>query len=98
MIAERYRDEENTADILNKALDEAKAATNDRNVALHSVWIRPDGKDPVLHDRRTCSVTSNIRFLPLTVFRALVRRSSGLGAVSTTLRASCCQRPIRPMQ
>lgn len=39
LIAERYCDDQDTAAILNKVLDDAEAATLLRNRALHSVWI-----------------------------------------------------------
>jgi len=51
LIAERYGDDDDTADVLNKVLDDAEEATTLRNRALHSVWMKaPDG-EPVLHDR-----------------------------------------------
>src|SRR2546427_12041797 len=51
LIAERYRDDADTADILNKVLDDSEQATVLRNRALHSVWIRTPGQEPMLHDR-----------------------------------------------
>jgi hypothetical protein len=51
IIAERYSEDDNTADILNKVLDDAEAATILRNRALHSVWMKAPGQEPVLHDR-----------------------------------------------
>ena len=51
LIAERYSDNDDTADILNKVLDDAEEATMLRNRALHSVWMKTPGEGPVLHDR-----------------------------------------------
>jgi hypothetical protein len=51
LIAETYRDDQDTADILNKVLDDAEEATELRNRALHSVWIKTPGQEPMLHDR-----------------------------------------------
>ena len=51
LIADRYENDEGTADILNKVVDDAEEATLLRNRALHSVWMRTPGQDPVLHDR-----------------------------------------------
>jgi len=51
LIAERYRDDSDTADTLNKVLDDAGEVTMLRNRALHSVWMKTPGEQPVLHDR-----------------------------------------------
>ena len=51
LIAERYGDDDNTAGILNKVLDDAAMATTLRNRLLHSVWMKAPGAEPVLHDR-----------------------------------------------
>ena len=51
LIAERYRNDDDTAGTLSKVLDDAEVATTLRNRLLHSVWMKaPEGK-PVLHDR-----------------------------------------------
>lgn len=50
LIAERYRDDD-MAGILNQVLDDAEAATTQRNRLLHSVWMKETGGEPVLHDR-----------------------------------------------
>jgi hypothetical protein len=51
LIAEKYCDDKDTADTLNKVLDDAEQVTQLRNRALHSVWIKPPGQEPMLHDR-----------------------------------------------
>lgn len=51
LIGERYSDDEDTAAILNKVLDDAEDATTLRNRALHSVWMKAPGEEAVLHDR-----------------------------------------------
>ena len=51
LIAERYGNDEDTAAILNKVLDDAEEATRLRNLALHSVWMKAPEGEPVLHDR-----------------------------------------------
>jgi hypothetical protein len=51
LIAERYGDDDDTAGILNKVLDDAETATTLRNRLLHSVWMKAPGGEPVLHDR-----------------------------------------------
>ena len=51
LITERYSDDDDTADILNKAFDDAEEATMLRNRVLHSVWMKAPGEEPVLHDR-----------------------------------------------
>jgi hypothetical protein len=51
LIAERYRDDQETAGILNKVLDDAESATALRNRLLHSVWVKAADGEPVLHDR-----------------------------------------------
>lgn len=51
LIAKRYGDDDDTADILNKVVDDAEEATMLRNRALHSVWMKAPGEEPVLHDR-----------------------------------------------
>jgi hypothetical protein len=54
LIAERYSNDNNMADTLNKVLDDAESATTSRNRLLHSVWVKADGK-AVLHDRDNAS-------------------------------------------
>lgn len=54
LIAELYCEDQDTTDILNKVLDDAEAATLLRNRALHSVWMKHPGQEPVLHDRDIC--------------------------------------------
>ena len=51
LIDERYEDDDNTAGLLNKALDDAEEATTFRNRIFHSVWIQDSGGQPVLQDR-----------------------------------------------
>lgn len=51
LIAERYGNDEDTADILNKVLDDAEEVTTLRNRALHSVWMKAPDSEAVLHDR-----------------------------------------------
>lgn len=51
LIAERYSDDADMTDTLNKVLDDAEMATNLRNRLLHSVWMKAPGGQPVLHDR-----------------------------------------------
>ena len=51
LIDEKYRDNDDAAGTLNKVLDDAEAATLLRNRALHSVWMKTPGAEPVLHDR-----------------------------------------------
>jgi hypothetical protein len=51
LIAERYTNDTETAEILNKVLDDAETATTLRNRLLHSVWMKAPGAEPVLHDR-----------------------------------------------
>ena len=51
LIAERYGDDDDTAGVLNKVLDDAETATTLRNRLLHSVWMKAPGAEPVLHDR-----------------------------------------------
>jgi len=51
LIATRYGDDDETADILNNVLDDAETATTLRNRLLHSVWMKAPGAEPVLHDR-----------------------------------------------
>ena len=51
LIAGRYGDDDDTAGILNKVLDDAETATTLRNRLLHSVWMKAPGSEPVLHDR-----------------------------------------------
>jgi hypothetical protein len=51
LIAKRYGEDDDTADILNKVLDDAETATTLRNRLLHSVWMKAVGAQPVLHDR-----------------------------------------------
>ena len=55
LIAERYADDDDKASILNKVLDDAESATELRNRALHSVWMKVQGQEPFLHDRDTAS-------------------------------------------
>ena len=61
LISNRYADDENSADILNKVLDDAEGATELRNRALHSVWMQAPGQQPVLHDRDNAS-KSHVNF------------------------------------
>jgi hypothetical protein len=51
LITDRYGDDHDMADTLNKVLDDAEAATTLRNRLLHSVWMEAPGGEPVLHDR-----------------------------------------------
>ena len=51
LIAQRYCNDDATADTLNKVLDDAEAVTTMRNRLLHSVWMKAEGEEPVLHDR-----------------------------------------------
>lgn len=51
LIAERYANDDDTASILNKVLDDAEGVTELRNQALHSVWMKVAGEQPFLHDR-----------------------------------------------
>lgn len=51
LIAERYANNKDIADTLNKVLDEAEEVTLFRNRALHSVWMISSNGEPVLHDR-----------------------------------------------
>jgi len=66
LIATRYSDNEDTGDILNKVLDDAEAATMLRNRALHSVWMKTPGEEPVLHDRNNM-LKMHVAFQPPTV-------------------------------
>jgi hypothetical protein len=50
-IDKKYRDNDDRAGTLNKVLDDAEDATFHRNRALHSVWMKMPGAEPVLHDR-----------------------------------------------
>lgn len=62
-IDEKFADDEDKADILNKVLDDAEEVTSHRNRALHSVWIKkPDGTVR-LHDRDT-SIKMHKEYLP----------------------------------
>jgi len=51
LIAERYRDDDDTAGTLNNVLVDAEVATTLRNRLLHSVWLKATDGEPVLHDR-----------------------------------------------
>jgi hypothetical protein len=50
LIDRKYRDNDDRAGALNKVLDDAEDATLHRNRALHSVWMKTPGAEPVLHD------------------------------------------------
>lgn len=50
LIAERYKDDD-IAGMLHQVLDDAEAATAQRNLLLHSVWMQVPGGEQVLHDR-----------------------------------------------
>ena len=64
LIAERYGDDPDTADILNKVLDDAEEATTQRNRLLHSVWMAMPGEGPVLYDRDSMLKTHVLYRLP----------------------------------
>ena len=66
LIGQRYRDDEDTADTLNKVLDDAEEATLLRNRALHSVWMKRPDQEPILHDRDN-SLKTHVDFTPPTV-------------------------------
>jgi len=66
LIGQRYRDDEDSADTLNKVLDDAEEATLLRNRALHSVWMKGPGQEPILHDRDN-SLKTHVNFTPPTV-------------------------------
>lgn len=51
LIGERCGDDDDTADILNKVIDDAECGTLLRNRVLHSVWMRTPGQEPLLQDR-----------------------------------------------
>jgi hypothetical protein len=51
LITDRYCDDQDMADTLNKVIDDAEMATTLRNRLLHSVWVKAGGGEPVLHDR-----------------------------------------------
>ena len=51
LITERYANDDDKDAILNKVLDDAEGATELRNRALHSVWMKAPGGEPFLHDR-----------------------------------------------
>ena|SRR5689334_8995781 len=66
LITHRYGDDDDTAGILNKALDDAEEATMLCNRALHGVWLKPSGEqDAVLHDRDN-TLKTHVAFQPPT--------------------------------
>jgi hypothetical protein len=63
LIGQIYRDDHDTADTLNGVLDDAEEVTLLRNRALHSVWIKRPGQEPMLHDRDN-SLKTHVDFTP----------------------------------
>jgi hypothetical protein len=51
LIVDRYSEDEDTADVLNKLLGDAEEATELRNRAMHGVWMNIPEKGPTLQDR-----------------------------------------------
>ena len=63
MLAEKCDNDDDRAVVLNKVLDDADGATELRNRALHSVWMKEPRGDPFLHDRDMAS-KSHVNYLP----------------------------------
>ena len=65
LIVERYRGDENTADMLNKVLDDAEEATEARNRVVHAAWMKTPEQGPFLHDRDN-SLRDHVKYEPPT--------------------------------
>ena len=83
LIAERYKSDEDTSDVLNRVLDDAEQATMLRNRALHSVWMQAPGEIPVLHDRDN-ALKQHVAFPPPTAAE-LAGISERIGRILHTL-------------